>query len=100
MHYILGIISAILLGSIFPSFSVILASLVNIGMRFETAVDEVEKESLVSQSHTLSILLFFFAILNLVMIVVKEYSFLEIGENLGVVLKRAAFKTAVSLEMA
>lgn len=100
LHYILGIISAILLGSIFPSFSVILASLVNIGMHFETVVDEAEKNDLVGQSHTLSILLFVFAILNLVMIVVKEYSFLEIGENLGVVLKRAAFKTTVSMDMA
>ena len=76
-----------------------MASLVNLGMDFEIAVDQAEKDSLVSKSHTLSALLFVFAILNLVVLVAKEYCFLEIGENLAVVLKRAAFKTTISMEM-
>lgn len=40
------------------------------------------------------------AIANLIMIIVKEFSFLELGENLGVVLKKAAFKTTINMEMA
>ena len=41
-HYIIGVLSAIFLGAIFPSFSVILASLINIGMKFEVESDPAE----------------------------------------------------------
>lgn len=44
-------------------------------------------------------MLLILAIANLIMIIVKEFSFLELGENLGVVLKKAAFKTAINMEM-
>ncbi len=100
VHYIVGIISAVLLGSIFPTFSVILSSLINLGVEVETSTDPVEKAELAQKSHTISILLFVVAILNLFIIIIKEYAFLDIGENLGVVLKKAAFKTTVNLQMA
>ena len=71
----------------------------NIGMKVEVTTDPVEKETYVSKSHVLSIFLFVFSVLNLIMIIVKEFAFLEIGENLAVVLKKAAFKNAISMEM-
>jgi hypothetical protein len=33
------------------------------------------------------------------MIILKEFSFIEIGENLGVTLRKVAFKTAINMEM-
>lgn len=51
------------------------------------------------QSRFISIWLFVCAFLNLFMIIFKEFSFIEIGENLIVVLKRVAFKTALNMEM-
>jgi hypothetical protein len=75
----LGVCCAILLGAIFPSFSVILASLINIAMAIENSTDPVEKATLTHDSHVKSILLFVFSFLNLVMIISKEFCFLEIG---------------------
>lgn len=43
--------------------------------------------------------MFIVAFLNLVMIIFKEFSFIEIGENLVVALRKVAFKTAINMEM-
>lgn len=42
-HYIVGILGAILLGAVFPSFSVVLATLLNIGVKIESSTDLGEK---------------------------------------------------------
>lgn len=75
-HYIVGIMGAILLGAVFPSFSVVLATLLNIGVKIESSTDYAEKEELAEQSHVVSAILFILAFMNLVMIIVKEFSFL------------------------
>lgn len=70
-HYIIGILGAMLLGAIFPSFSVILSSLVNLSVEVESATDPAERESLANHARFISIFLFVLAFLNLVMIIVK-----------------------------